>query len=158
MSSSLSLSFELVFLMNWLLKNEKAMLGDLIKHAIKHGFDKDVKQLESIDFSQISDQFYYTILDFLLFLEEALEKDLKKEKLDKQAEKAILPVIKKIQNESLSDDTIKTSLQQTKAYLINVVKNNSNSTCENNGEKSVKDVLFENVLKNWKPTNSEQMH
>jgi hypothetical protein len=157
MDSSLSLSFELVYLMSWLLKNEKTMLNNLVKHAIKNGFDRDVKQLKSVDFTKISDQFYHTILDFLLYLEEALKKDLNKIKLDKQTEKIIFPIVKNINQKALNTDTIKRSLQQTKAHFAN--KNGNDKTTGNNKQaQEAREILFKHVLKNWKPTNNEQMN
>ncbi len=35
--SDIVLSFELLVLINWLMQNEKQMLNNLIKHALKNG-------------------------------------------------------------------------------------------------------------------------
>ena len=155
MNTSLSLSFELIYLMGWLLKNEKKMLNALIKHAIKKGLAQDIKSLNPTDFSQVSDKLYNVILDFLLYLEDSLAKNLDNIQLDTKTEDAILPSVKKIDLENLDLSTIKLSMQQAKSQL-----NNLEAIADNDQafEEDAKKLLFEQILKNWMPTKNESLN
>lgn len=155
MNTSLSLSFELIYLMGWLLKNEKKMLNALIKHAIKKGVAQDIKSLNPADFSEVSDKLYNVILDFLLYLEDSLAKNLDNVQLDTKTEEAILPAIKKIDQEALDINTIKLSMQQAKSQL------NEQDLQAGEGEtfeEDAKKLLYEQILKNWMPTKNEDLN
>ena len=154
MNTSLSLSFELIYLMDWLLKNEKKMLNALIKHAIKKGLAHDIKKLDSTDVNDVSEKLYDTILDFLLYFEDSLAKNLDTVQLDTKTEDAILPTLKRIDLDNLGENTVKLSMQETKSQLNDSAEEEEGTVFKNHADK----VLFEQILKNWKPTTKDTLN
>ncbi len=164
-NNNISLSLELICLMSWLLKNEKQGLNTLIKHAVQHGFSEELEKVESLDHAKVSEQLYTTILDFLVLLEKILMKNLETISLDTTTKDAILPALEKIDLDSLDDRTIWLSMQQTKDKLHK--HNNHNLKHQNHSEEKTtkqasneqaKKILFEQLIKNWKPTKNEPLH
>ncbi len=102
MSTSFSLSLELVLLMSWLLKHEKKALNELIKKSLKTGLIKEIElfdtftqeQLLDMD-SEMSDEFHNAILDFLMHMEKRLIDGLgpKRQLLENQNLLSISPKI-----------------------------------------------------------------
>ena len=43
MSAQISLSFELISLLNWLLRHEKTMLNNVISHSLERGFAEELE-------------------------------------------------------------------------------------------------------------------
>ncbi len=156
MNSSLSLSFELIYLMGWLLKNEKKMLNALVKHAIKKGLAQDLKEINPSDLGDMSDKLYNVILDFLVYLEDSLTKNLDNVELDSKTEDAILPAVKKLDYDNLDLKTIRLSMQQAKSQL----SNNPDAPQENDVTfvEDAQKLLYEQILKNWAPNNNETLN
>ena len=79
MSTSFSLSLELVLLMDWLLKHEKKALNELIKKSLSSGLSKEIElydtftqeQLLDLD-SEMSEELHSSILEFLMHMENKL--------------------------------------------------------------------------------------
>lgn len=150
MDKHLSLSFELIYLMGWLLKHEKGMLNSLVKHALKNGLAQD---LENVHFDQDNDsskELQAIILDFLSFLERSLAKNL-------DANDAKLNA--KHESENHADDTakaidIKTRLQRAKQLLAKELTEEKSSSSKKNNRES----MFNQMLKNWKPNKSDLVH
>lgn len=151
MSTQISLSFELICLLSWLLKNEQAMLNSLVKHAIEKGFAEEIGKIDEDDYLKVSDQLYDTVIDFLDFLEKTMIKNLETIQVDHKTKDVILPTLQKIEAGSLDFKTIWLSMQQTKARVNKgqaIPENLSNPT----------EILFERLLKNWKPNNKETLN
>lgn len=149
MSINISLSLELVCLVNWLLKKEKHLINALVKQALKNGFAQELETMEGAHALENSEQLYATVLDFLLFLEKNLLKNLETVSVDSQTKDAILPVVKKLDADNIDVKALWLSMQQTKAQL-----------CKegHKEEAEAADILFEKLLKNWKPHQKEPMN
>ncbi len=166
-NNNISLSLELICLMSWLLKNEKQGLNTLIKHAVQHGFSEELEKVESLDYSKVSEQLYATILDFLVLLEQILMKNLETISLDTTTKDAILPALEQMDLDSLDDRTIWLSMQQTKDKLHKHHNHNHKHKNHDPAEEKptkqasheqAKKILFEQLIKNWKPTKNEPLH
>lgn len=145
MSANVSLSFELILLLDWLLKHDKEQLNNLVKHALENGFMQEIEKVTPESYPHLSDQFYNSILEFLLFFEQALLQNLVAINVDEATNNAILPLIKKIDFEHLDVKTLWLSMQQTKEK-ISKSKNDQAQQPE-----QINNLLFEQLLKNWKP-------
>lgn len=153
MTTQISLSLELMCLINWLVKNEKTLLNSLVKQAVAHGLIDELQQLDQVDPQHAADELYLTIFDFLDHLEQALIKNLETVQVDIKTKDAILPSLQKIEGSSLDFKTMWQSMQQTKARIS---KKNANSLTPH--IKNPKDILFEEILKNWKPNKKETIN
>ncbi len=154
-NNSLSLSIELICLLAWILKHEKHKLDGLIKKSIKGGLVQELDKLENQDIAKASEKLYTTVLDFLIYLEDSLALNLHTMQLDIKTEKNLIPALKKIQDESLNPTTIQTSIKQTTNQLYKEKETNPDIT---KNTDHVTQVLFKQILKNWKPSNKETMN
>lgn len=155
MNTSLSLSFELIYLLGWLLKHEKNTLDGLIKQAVKNGLAIDLKKITTEDQEKMTDQLYGTVLDFLVYLEDALANNLDGVQSDSTTDQMLYPALNKFTNNSLDIQTIKLSMQQARERLqTKTTENPSQAEAIENG----KSILFEQLLKNWNPSKNETFH
>ena len=155
MNTSLSLSFELIYLMGWLLKNEKSTLNALVKHAIKNGLGKDLNEIDPNDYSKVSDQLYSTILDFLVYLEDALAKNLNSTSFEGEPSEEILKALKNFENDNSDEQIIKMNVQRTKTDISKVIQKKLAGAQDTD---SAKKLLYEHIIKNWKPSKNELMN
>lgn len=179
MTTQISLSFELICLINWLLKNETATLNSLVKNAIERGFAEELEKLEaqeqnmamnqSLEQTEETDNLYNTLLDFLDFLEHSLIKNLETMHVDHKTKDAILPALQKIETDSLDLKTMWLSMQQTKARVSKKTGTKAARNHHNHDHKVVEkpqvtavqnptEILFEQLIKNWKPTSKETIN
>lgn len=157
MSSSFSLSLELVLLMSWLLKNEKETLDKLIKKALKGGLKREInlidiftqQELLEMD-SNFSQELHNSILDFLMYLEDILLNELNA-KGDAFNKKELSPALQKISKQKIDSKTVLLSLKHTNKK-ISQAKNNKFS------KKNMDELLFSEILKNWSPKINEPIN
>lgn len=144
MEGDIVLSFELLVLVNWLMQNEKQMLNNLIKHALKNGLDQEFEKISSTDNIEVNEQFYTTIISFLLFMEDSLIECLSHIKINKDTQDDILPVLKKIDMRNINVKPTFSVAKKSKAQNIST--------------EETKDVLFQQILKSWKPNKNDLMN
>lgn len=157
MPTSFSLSLELIYLMNWLLKNEKTHIKKLVGKAIENGFLNELEQIENYDNASVDINFLHnTILDFLIFLENTLLEKLNKEEMSITSKEKLKKTLQKINPHKIDMKTIWLSMQQTKSKTLQQEKNNS-TNIENqlNQNDQLKRVLFAQLLKNWSPKKND---
>lgn len=153
MDSQISLSFEVICLISWLLKHEQPALAGLIKQAIENGFLEDYKHTKdaegkSTHFPQT------TVVDFLEFLEHTLAKQIENKKDLISPKNAIFPALQTLEAKGLDVKTMLLSMNQAKA----VIKAQANIANTDNAEQKPSELLFEQILKNWKPNSKETLN
>lgn len=156
MTTQISLSFELISLLSWLIKHEKALLNSLVKHALDHGFAEQFDQLDASQFRGNQEDLYTTVLTFLEFLEASLIKNLETVQLDTQTKDSIIPALQKIEGDSLDQKTLWLSMRQAKARMVKDAQ--KEAVVEKKNNQKAAEILFEQILKNWKPNNKEAMN
>ncbi len=142
--SDIVLSFELLVLINWLMQNERPMLNNLIKHALKNGLAEEFEKISGIDNIEVNEQFYTTVISFLLFMEDGLVQNLSKIKIDKNSKDDIFPVLNKIDMKNINIKPIFSGAKHS-------------STANSDTEES-KNILFHQILKNWKPNKNDLLN
>ncbi len=148
--NNISLSFELICLMSWLMKNEKKSINALVKLAIEHGFTENLEVGNEDDPHQMAEHLYSTVTDFLLYLEESLLQQLNEN--SDLSQQDLLPMIKKLDGE-LDRATLWQSMQQTRKELSNL---NLNSTQPDTASRRDAELLFlKKMLKNWSLSEEE---
>lgn len=169
MSAQISLSFELISLLNWLLRHEKAMLNAMLKQALEHGFAEELEKLDAASLASTeSEELYNTVLDFLEYLEQSLIKNLETISVDNKTKDAIMPTLQKLEADSLDHKTLWLSMQQTKARMLKAkqcaTEKQQPQAIAAEAAKDTKHtehankILFEQLLKNWKPNNKDVMN
>lgn len=171
MSAQISLSFELISLLNWLLRHEKTLLNAMLKQALEHGFAEELEKVDAASMAAAeSEELYSTVLDFLEYLEQSLVKNLESIHVDNKTKDAIMPTLQKLEADSLDHKTLWLSMQQTKARMLKAkqlitqqqqpkaAKTEASGEAKTNHTEHANKILFEQLLKNWKPNNKDVMN
>ena len=69
MTTQISLSFELICLISWLLKNDKVMINTLVKHALDNGFVEEIAKIDAENHGEVAENMYSNLVTFLEYLE-----------------------------------------------------------------------------------------
>ena len=93
MSSQLSFSFELIALMEWLLKHGEKNLKVLIKETMKNGFVQEIDAMEETDFTNISNNLNQTVSDFVIKIEDILFQEIDRVSPKVNIHNALAPAI-----------------------------------------------------------------
>jgi hypothetical protein len=150
MSSNFLLSVELIKLMGWLTKNEKAALKLLIKKAIVRGLGKELETVTSSHTEINTDQVHDTFVNFLVYLEETLLEALQQDSINQPLRESLLSAIQDLKVDNIDTQTLWTSVKQTERELTQKpVRTKKYDT---------KKMLLENIFKNWNPTKKEVSH
>ncbi len=166
MDKHLSLSFELIYLMGWLLKHEKGMLNSLIKHALKNGLAHDLEKVQIDAQGDASQELQSIILDFLAFLERSLAKNLdathdathhdatRHDATHRDAQHH------SDQKQQPDANELKIRLQRARQLLTKeLAGEQTDAPAEKKGSgKTVKKELFNDILKTWKPNKKDLVH
>lgn len=156
MDVNISLSYELVCLINWLLKNEKAALNALVKQAVKNGFLHELEQLDQAEQNMSQEFLYTTVFEFLLHLEKNLVKHL--ETIDASTQEELLfPAIQRMDAPNLDARTMWLSMNQAKNKLHKNAKTGFTAAPEISADEAAT-LLFERIIKNWKPNQNEPLN
>jgi hypothetical protein len=159
MTSQIALSLELLCLLSWLLKHDQAALNALVKHAVEHGFIEELNKYEHTGPQEIPDHLYNAIADFLDFFEQTMIKQLESVQMDTQTKQAILPALQKLETSSLDFKTIWLSMQQTQAQVHKApISHAAKPKPALPGQQNAETILFERLLKNWKPNRKETLN
>jgi hypothetical protein len=140
MESDISLSFELLVLLNWIMQNERPILNNMIKHALKDGLEDEFEKLANAESVEVNEQFYTTVLGFLLSMEDCLIEHLSQIKINKNVKKDISPLLKRLE---LMGIRIKPVFSASKLQK---------------SPDDAKNVLFQQILKNWKPDKNDLLN
>ena len=159
MNSSLSLSFELIYLMGWLLKNDQAKLKQLVAEAVEQGFIEEVEAMSDADYLLLSDQMQSTVEQFMDCLEDAITKSVQGIEGNAAVHQNLAPILKKLDSDLVDSKTLLLSMQQTKKKLSYKKKQGVQSMGSvSTEENEANNILFERLLKNWSPSKKDLMH
>lgn len=158
MNSSLSLSFELIYLMGWLLKNDQAKLKQLVVEAVEQGFIEEVDAMSDADYLLLSDQMQSTVEQFMDYLEEVITESVQGADVNNGLFQGLVPVLKKFDTDSVDQKTVSLAMQQTKKKLSYKKKQGDKLNALAVTESEANNILFERLLKNWNPSKKDLMH
>jgi hypothetical protein len=151
--SDLSLSLELVYLINWLLKNDVSTLNNIILNAIKNGLAKDLEEIEHKDLENLPNDLYYSFFKFIRLLEDLLQNNLENLYLEEKSEGNLQRIVRKIKASNFDDQTLQSGLHDTKLELAKIDKRVAIKRSILNQETN--EILFTKLLKNWIPEKTD---
>ena len=79
MGEQISLSLELIYLMDWLLKYRAGRLRLLVREAVENGVSLGVHEMSDREYAQELDQLNEVAVKFMFSIEDMLVKELKKD-------------------------------------------------------------------------------
>lgn len=159
MSTNLSLSFELICLMGWLLKHNKTELVNLILTALDSGF---AEELHSIDMKEFFDDEMNgngIVHQFFSVLEQELLTKLEGAVLDRPSTGLLVDELKKFDGQVLDPRSLFVSLQAVKKKFIagNTLLQEDDQPLDGRSTE-LRSLLFEQVLKDWHPSQQDLLH
>ncbi len=140
-SNQLNLSYELLYLIQWFIEEEPEKLKPLIASALKNGLTKELRNIHNntVDPS-MANEMQYNIIDFLGLLENQLHEVLNEQTMKRVVEKKLMPAI----------DHIDTTECDTETVLFSVEK--ATSKLDREPKANAQELLFQELLKCWKPS------
>lgn len=143
-NTQLTVSYELLLLLNWIITHEKDRFKKIIDKSLKTGLLVELEKTNNSDFVNdvLINRLQGNVADFFNLLELLLH-DAVSESLEKTAsQKQLMDTIDHIDATICDAETIRTSMQTISSTL--------NSTTNINA----KELLLKEVLKKWKPKNN----
>lgn len=141
------LTYELLFLLQWLMEHEAESLKKIIARSLKNGFnDPDFKNSDVIEM-QISDpNIHQCVIDFLELLNILLIEASTELTMQKSAERNLIPALNHIDLTMCDSETIQGSLKKATTQL------------HHNPDENPKEILLKELLKRWKPDKTSLMN
>jgi len=136
------LSYELLCLFRWLVEYHGDDLKPIIAKALAAGLQDELASIDRTEQLPEIEDVQFSIVDFFSLLEELLLDGID-ESVDQQAqEQDLLPSIDKIDTTVCDNETVRFSLEKATSLM------------KDDPSINAKKVLFEELLKRWKPHNA----
>jgi hypothetical protein len=142
-TTQLTVSYELLLLLNWIITHEKDRFKKIIHKSLKTGLLIELEKTNRINDanSAVAHRLECNVADFFNLLELMLH-DAVSEALEKTvSQKKLMDTIDHIDATVCDTETVRSSIQEISATL------NENPTA------NAKEMLLKEVLRRWKPTN-----
>jgi len=138
-TNQLTLSYELLFLMQWLIENEPEKLKALISQAFDNGLKEELKTISPFPEQHPMQDLQYNIIDFLGMLETLLKEVSNENSVKRVMEKKLMPAIDQIDASNFDNETVQYSVETASSKL------------DTNPEVNPQELLFKELLRCWKP-------
>ncbi|MGB8467858.1 MAG: hypothetical protein WCE21_02550 [Candidatus Babeliales bacterium] len=139
------LSYELLYLLKWLVTYEEAALKKLVQRAVAHGLKDHYNQDYQLN-THADAQAQYGIVELLDMLDAFLHEALTQENMRQARIQNLLPAINKIDSTAYDIDTMRESIDKATTQIVQ------------HPEKNAREVLLKEILKNWKPHKQTNAH
>ncbi len=136
--SQFVVSYELLCLLKWLAENDASKLKKMISKSLSLGLRKELQFTENLQREDL-EEMHHSIVEFLGLLEVLLHEAMSEEAVKQAVEKKLMPAIDHIDSAVCDDATVRSSIQKATAKS------------ETHPELNPKELLFEELLKQWKP-------
>ena len=139
-SNQLNLSYELLYLIQWLIEKEPEKLKPLIMSALNNGLSQELQKLNNQPIDQSAAQeMQYNIIDFLGLLEADLHEALNEQTMKRAIEKKLMPAIDHIDTTECDNATVQFSVEKATSKL------------EREPKENAQELLYQELLRCWKP-------
>ena len=132
------LSYELLYLLQWLVEYESETLKKMISRAVKVGFKDNNEMSHDVVELQVSDSIQQSIVDFLGLLDSLLIEVQHEHNIKKILQQNLVPALKQLDSTVCDSATVESSLEKTSSKI------------EHSPEQA-QEILFKEILKRWKP-------
>ncbi len=140
-----SLSYELLYLLQWMVEHEYETFKKIITRALKDTARQRGKPMLPKD-RPGDEEAHYSIIDFFTLLDTALMAVLNEDTAQQSLQKALLPALDKIDMHMCDNTTV--------AFAAA----NALSKFERNPRSNPEELLYKELLKRWKPAKKSCMH
>lgn len=139
-NTQLTVSYELLLLLRWLIEHEEERVKKLVQKALQGGLHKQIQSfsLDKQD-SEVTQELHYSVTDFFNLVELLLAESVSAQVEYDAKQKNLMPTVDQIDSTICDTDTVRSSLERAASVIAK------------NPDANAKDVLFQELLKNWKP-------
>ncbi len=135
------LSYELLYLLQWLVDHEAEALKKIIARAVRQGFRDSIEKTDDTIELQTSDaHIQNSIADFLSLLDILLHETTNELGVKKTVERNLIPALNHLDATICTNEMVESSLVKASSKLD-----------EDSSKESLQDALLKEILKQWKP-------
>ncbi len=145
-NNQLTISYELLYLMQWLLENEPERLKKLIVQALHKGLKEEMQKAIKNKALTTNEELQYSVVDFLTLLESLLQEAINEQALKNIAEKKLMPALDHIDGNICNSSIVQSSIEKASNRL------------ESHPQENPQEILFKELLKNWKPDKKAKLN
>lgn len=138
-NNQLTLSYELLYLLQWLIENEPENLKDLIAKSLKNGLKDQLKRINPNVESKPQEDIQNSIIDFFGMVELLLHEARNEETLKQVLEKKLMPAIDNIDTKECGKEVVQLSVEQ------------ASNQFETTPEQNPQELLYKEILRCWHP-------
>lgn len=134
------LSYELLCLLRWLVDNDAEKLKKIIAKDYAAGLKYDLERMrEGWNEEQTMEDIQHGIVEFFGLMEALLQEVISEQAVQRAVQKNLMPTIDRIDSAICDDETVRSTLEK------------ATSKIEHNPGENPKELLFKELLKQWKP-------
>ncbi len=140
------LSYELLALMRWIMVHESEALKRIITRAISQGLGEYIDTSDEPLSNNDLEELQHAIGEFMAHMDCLLIESCNDRAVKCAYERNLIPTLDQLDTSSYDNSTIRSSLAV------------ASSKIERHPEKNPKDVLYKELLKQWKPCKLDKAH
>lgn len=133
------LSYELLYLLQWLVEHESETIKKLIHKAIKQGYRQQADRTNDFVELQVSDAIQQSIVEFLGMMDAMLIDASQEQDVNKVLHHSLIPAIKHIDSSICDSNMVESSVEKATAHV------------KLHPEQNAQELLFKELLRRWKP-------
>ncbi len=134
------LTYELLFLLQWLMDYESESLKKIIVRSLKNGFTaQNFKNHEVLEMQINDPNIQQCVTEFLGLLDALLIEATTELTVQKTVERNLIPALNQIDSSICDDEMVENSLKKTNARI------------NHHPEENPQEVLLKELLRRWKP-------
>jgi hypothetical protein len=138
LDNQFTISHELLILLRWLILHDEERLRKMVTKALASGLHEELQKINSVPPTQ---EVQYSITDFFVMLEVLLI-DAISEQVNKDAKgQNLMPAIDQIDSTLCDKEIVQFSLEKATTKMAH------------NPNANPREILYQELLKNWKPHN-----
>lgn len=135
------LSYELLYLLQWMVYNDAEKLKKIIAKAYSSGLKYDIQRMHEgwTAEEQTMEEIQNGIVEFFGLMEVLLQEVISEQAVHHAVQKNLMPTLDQIDTAVCDDSVVRSTLEKATAKI------------EHNPGENPKDLLFKELLKQWKP-------
>ena len=138
------ISYELLHLLEWIVEHGSHELKQLVGKALAAGLRERIHYTDAD--MHVAEEMQDSIVDFFGLLEELLTETINEQAMIKAHEKNLMPALEHIDSTVCDTATVRSSLEKATTKM------------SKNPNANAQQLLFEELLKRWKPNKKARMN
>ena len=144
-NSQCVISYRLLKLLQWLVEHEQEGLKDLITRSIHAGVDLVSEKTVSHE-RELEDELQQSVVDYFSLLEILVSEVIDEDDLRQTMQRQLVPALDRIDNSFCDSETVASTVEKVVAKPVVYSK------------EVMKQVVFKELLKRWKPAKKPFTH